>query len=439
MKKVLSVLLVLLFTVSSAFAAGEATRLRLNDNNHLPQKVLVVYSSSTAGFVKDLFKVIKTVNEQENLPQSERIKLHVISASSGNPASQLGIPPADAEKYLEFNDKFSSGDIWVQDCMEMCSAQTGTSQAFVPAVFDSNRGRGLAGLPKVLSGMWNLVYAKNPSNSQAHGDYGGNLEVTPFDDVMVTGNTITAPCKAFFEKMGYAGRMFNPDTSWLTVGHIDEYLSFIPTAHVPGGYSIVKADPAYALELLAATPDADLSGLQSSDADFLKRVKQVVLAQKRDPNSGKGTAEGDFVTLNRQIGEIIEKNVGELKVFIRKVTNDPNRDFGEVAWPGFFEGRNGPRPSGCCAYLPGVVNLLVVRNHLIVPACHIPTFDRAIETRFRAQGNVVHFVDDEPYHDSMGEIHCGTNVLRSPEKTVVKKEQVEKVQRLKQIFQKLHN
>ncbi|MBI3038964.1 hypothetical protein HYY75_07945 [bacterium] len=433
--------LFLVSAVGSVFGASPQKeviyKLKLIDNNHAPQKILVIFTSGTSRFVKDLFNIIKKVNEAENLPESARIKLHIIT-SGGDPISQLGISQEDAEKYLEVNKKFSSGDIWVQDCMELCSAQLSQDGKFVPAVFDSNRGRGLSGLPKVLAEMWGLTYAKNPSNSMAHGDYGGNLEVVPFDDVLVSGNTITKPCKEFLEKAGYSGRMFNPETRWLTVGHIDEYLSFIPTPHAPRGYSIVRADPEYGLEVLSGASDEDFSKLDSGDRDFLLRVRAVIQAQKRNPNQGKGSSEDNFIALNRKIGEIIDKNVAQLKDYIRKVTNDPTRDFEEIAWPCFFEGRNGSTPSGCCAYLPGVVNLLVVRNHLVVPDCYFPPFNKIIEARFRSQGNKVHFIDDTPYHNSMGEVHCGTNVLRALDKIVLTKAQVAAVQAVKNRFNAVH-
>jgi hypothetical protein len=331
--------------------ASQAIKLRFVNNNHLPQKVLVVHTYSTARFVKDLFTVIKTINERDNLPASERIKLHII-ASSGDPTSSLGISADDAAKYVEVNPTFKSSDIWMQDCMELCAAQLKSNNQWVPAVFDSNRGRGLAGLPRTLADQWNLVYFRNPSSAQAHGDYGGNLEVTPFDDVAVIGNTITASCKKFLEDMGYAGRLFTPDTRWLTVGHIDEYLMYIPTAHAPGGYSIVRADPDYALELLQNMPESELNQLNSSDRSFLLKVKATLNKQLTDPNAGRGTAEGDFIALNRKIAEMIEMNVGQLKDFIRKVANDPNRDFAEVAWPSFYNGSNPSNPRGCSAYLP---------------------------------------------------------------------------------------
>ncbi|HOY67357.1 MAG TPA: protein-arginine deiminase family protein [Candidatus Ozemobacteraceae bacterium] len=419
----------------AAPAAEKAERIQLVNNNHVPQKLLVVYTYGNGAFVKDLFTVVKQINEQEHLSGADRLKLHIVT-SGGDPVKELGITAADAEAYVEVNPKFRSSDIWMQDCMEICSAWVGGKH--LQAVFDSNRGRGLAGLPKTLAEMWDLVYFKNPSTQMSHGDYGGNLEVTPFDDIMVAGNTITPSCKAFFEKMGYAGRLATPDTRWLTVGHIDEYISFIPTPHAPGGYSIVRADPGYALELLTNIDDGELSRLSSSDREFLLRVKRVLNAQYADPAAGRGTTEGAFIELNRAIGEIIEKNVGELKQFIRAATNDPDRDIAEVYWPSLYEGRGGSNPSGCCAYLPGVVNLTVVRNHLLVPACHIPSFDKVIEARFRAQGNTVHFIDDQPYHTSMGEIHCGTNVLRDPERTILTKRQIRAVQAVRERFRAIH-
>ncbi|MBF0499617.1 MAG: hypothetical protein HQM09_05765 [Candidatus Riflebacteria bacterium] len=433
-----ALLLTIMPFVSQVNAAtrAEATSIRLIDNNHVPKKIVVVMTSGTTSFVKNLFTIIKQINVEENLSSANRLKLHIIP-SGGNPISSLGISAEDADKYVEVNPKYSSDDIWAQDCMELCAARTSGSDTLVPAVFDTNRGRGLAGLPRALADLWGLVYALNPSDAEAHGDYGGNIEVTPFDNVMVSGNTITPECKSFFEKMGYAGRMFNPDTSWLTVGHIDESMSFIPTSHVSGGYSIVKADPAYALDLVEAATDADFANL-GNDAAFLKRVKAVLSAQRDNPEASTGTPEDDFIKMNRKIGEIVEKNAGDLKNFIRKVTNDENREFGEVSWPALYEGRNGPRPSGCCAFLPGVVNLTVLGTHLLVPACHFPPFDRIIEARFRAQGNKIHFIDDSAYHTSMGEIHCGTNVLRDLEHTVVTPARIQAIQRVKERFESLH-
>lgn len=420
----------------AAPGASDVSRIKLVNNNNVPQKILVCSAYNTQRFVKDLFNVIKEINDSAGLTGDDFIKLHIIPGS-GDPLSSLGVSAAVAAKYAEVNKNFSSSDIWMQDCMEICSAILNDG-SIVPAVFDSNRGRGLAGLPKALANMWNLVYFKNPSNYQDHGDYGGNLEVTPFDDIMVAGNTITDPCRKFFEDNGYAGRMFLGNTRWLQVGHIDEYISFIPTPFAPGGYTIVRADTGLALDLIKNCPDSEFDKVSSYDKSFLIKVKNLLNEQMKDPYVGKGTEEGNFIALNQRINEIIEENVGKLKEFIRNTSKDYNRDIEEVYWPSLFEGRGGTNPSGCHAYLPGVVNLLVIRDHLIVPATHIPAFDKAIEARLRAQGNNVHFIDDSPYHSSMGEIHCGTNALRDPNRSIINKKQVSAVESVRNRFKQIH-
>lgn len=440
LKSYLSGLLILTLAsvamLSAAPGANEVARIKLVNNNHVPTKILVCSAYNTQRFVKDLFNVIRYINDSEGLTGDNFVKLHIIPGSS-NPLNSLGVSSDIAKKYAEVNQNFSSSDIWLQDCMEICSAVL-KDGSVVPAVFDSNRGRGLARLPRTLSDMWDLVYFKNPSNYQARGDYGGNIEITPFDDILVVGNTMTAPCKKFFEENGYKDRMFIGDTNWLRVGHIDEYISFIPTAHAPGGYTIVRADTGMALDIIKNAPDSEFEKISSYDRSFLLRVKRVLNEQMKDPSYGKGTAEGDFIALNHWINDIIEENVGKLKQYIRQTTKDHDRDIEEVYWPSLYEGRMGASRS-CHAFLPGVVNLLVVRDHLIVPATHIPAFDKAIEARLKAQGNKVHFVDDTPYHNSMGEIHCGTNALRDPYKSIITREQVKAVQEVKNRFRNIHN
>jgi protein-arginine deiminase len=446
MKKLVSALLfsfiLVGFASSVAYSApnpSQVKRIKFINNNHIPQKILVVLNNTNRKFVKDLFDITKLINESEGLSGSNLIKLHIVS-SGGDPISILGISKSDAEKYVEVNPNFSTSDIWMQDCMELCAAETHDGK-MIPAVFDSNRGRGLARLPKVLSDMWDLVYYKNPSRAADHGDYGGNLEVTPFDDILVVGDTITKECYNYLSNHGYKDRIYVGPASWLQVGHIDEYLSFIPTPAAPGGYTIVRADPTLALDIIKNSPDSELQKASAYDRSFLLRLKATLNSQLKDPNAGKGTPEGDFIALNYQINDLIEEGVGKLKDFIRTTTGDSRRDFEEVSWPSLFKGygAGSSYPSRCHAFLPGVVNMLVIRDHLIVPATHIPTFDKAIEIRLKAQGNKVHFVDDTPYHSLMGEIHCGTNTLRDPNRLFFDKKRIEAVQRVKNQFKKIHN
>ncbi len=419
----------------TAAVPAQADTLRLLDNNRVPQKIVVILTGGTLQFVRDLANTVKTINNTEQLSGSDRIKVHVV-ASSKDLVRQLGLSAEDLADLIEVNDRFSSSDIWAQDMGELAAVEANGKLS--GAVFDSRRGRGLGPLPKILADLWGHKYFANPTSEGAHGDYGGNIEVTP-DNILYAGNTMTGPCEKFFRENGYKDRMVLLDTRWLSVGHIDETMMVIPTAHAPGGYSICYADPVYGLELLAGATDADLQKISSNYRAFLTRVRDALRREIDGATLMAGTPETEFIALNRTIGDLINKNVATFKNFIREKTGDRERAFADIAWPNLYEGRmyNG-RPSGCCAYMPGVVNLTVLRNHLLVPATRFPPFDKVIEGRFRAQGNIVHFIDDQPYHSSMGEIHCGTNVLRDPNRSFITPRDIARIQKIKATFRAIH-
>ncbi|HNV72816.1 MAG TPA: hypothetical protein PKO06_24120, partial [Candidatus Ozemobacteraceae bacterium] len=92
MKK-LSMLVVCALVLSCLFVPGAAqaqdAKIRLVDNTHVPQILLVIHTYGTAQFVRDLFSVVKHINESNQLPPAEQLKLHIIS-SGGDPLSQLG-------------------------------------------------------------------------------------------------------------------------------------------------------------------------------------------------------------------------------------------------------------------------------------------------------------------------------------------------------------
>jgi len=74
------------------------------------------------------------------------------------------------------------------------------------------------------------------------------------------------------------------------------------------------------------------------------------------------------------------------------------------------------------ALIPGMVNMLVVGNTLVIAKPFGPknptkdVFEDTVEARLT--GFDVRFVDDwDTYHSKYGEIHCGTNVKRTPPST----------------------
>lgn len=448
-----AVLLVsLVFFGSSTFAqtsviddsnADRGTTIKLMSNNQLPKKVLVMCTPDTSDFVKELFNIVARIHEEDSLSGDDSFILHVLPQRGGfsniftalsNPdkiAAFFKTTKEKAAKLVEVNSEIGSNDIWMQDFAEFCaSIENGKA---VPAIFDVGRGRGLDGFAKWFAEAWQLKYFNNPSNAHAGGDYGGNIEVTP-DNILFHGDTMTPACRNFLLENGYKGREIQLNTSWLAVGHIDEYMMIIPTKFSPCGYSLVRSDPWYAMELLKSASPSDFEGMPEPYKSFLPRVQAAL----NDPQAWKETKEALFIELNRKIGEIIEENVGKFVQEVRNITGDSEREIPTVAWPNLFRSEDQANMKRCVAYTPGVVNHLVLRDHLIVPDPFFPPFRKMVEARFRSQGNKVHFLNDLAYHDLMGEVHCGTNVVRDPNRVMVTPKITAAVSVLKADFARLH-
>lgn len=84
--------------------------------------------------------------------------------------------------------------------------------------------------------------------------YGGNLEVTPPLSGAPLGRIVVGSMpqiqKDFLSRQGLQTPLIKLDTSWLTVGHVDEFMGFVP-APVTGGWDVVWASPNQAVVLLS--------------------------------------------------------------------------------------------------------------------------------------------------------------------------------------------
>ena len=153
-----------------------------------------------------------------------------------------------------------SGDIWAQDCMEFGFA--GIPGKTLRTVLRSPRNRPLRTAVRALLAE-DLGYVEVgtlvPDSSY---DYGGNLETSP--PVTVGGKRY--PFGRIYYGPGTPGdpmdpvtrdflasqtvqRPFEVDTSWLTVGHVDEVISFVP-ARDRKGFRLLLASPRRAYAIL---------------------------------------------------------------------------------------------------------------------------------------------------------------------------------------------
>lgn len=327
-------------------------------------------------------------------------------------------------RFHEISQNAYGSDVWVQDEIEFATS-TAPNGHRVDVVIDSIRDRGLDPFPEnELEGpdMAVMVWGSGYASSQ---DSGGNLEITPpFTDAdgteypfgriyygeWVYGNstyTIHNDLTTFMEEQKVQ-TPFTLDTSFLCVGHVDEFMTFVPDSTAPRGFRLIMSDVDMAYEILdAADPSISLSRY----------------------NSGHGFSDvGEMVDDNalRQLNnEIQEDYIDTTVATLRSTMNLSDEEI--VLIPALFE-----TVSGCyntnAALIPGTANLIVGHDadgalELFIPDPFMRSNESdyasdlmipAFEAAFPAEANLNWIDDWDVYHMGLGEVHCGTNVTRTP-------------------------
>lgn len=430
--------------------------------NNMPVKVLVVYSprSQNQGFAISLMNIVADMHEKGQVKPEDAFKVHVIPGLGMTDADYTMINQKVGEervkKYVEFNKGFTSDDIWMQDWGEVGVIRLKSEKKPQTFVFDSNRGRDNSKLPEVLANFWNSYLLKNPSKKYSGGDYGGNIEVTP-DNVLLLGDTSTPELRNFLEQHGYKDRIAILETEWLNVGHVDEYISVCPNPKAARGYTLIKANPRLALRLIKdanpeeiqAIPYAEYRETLLAVRSYLRKAelnratarrKNVSMSQIPDhqqfgikvldylekPEGGVSLSTGhlirgnqieEFIKLNLSIANLIDTNIKRACDKISEVRRENKKLHSILSFPALFRTMSNGKK---IAYLPGSVNQLILNNQLIVPDPKISVMRKNIARSASMIGLQANFVDSLPYHNLQGQIHCGTNVFRHPNKYFVK-------------------
>lgn len=308
-------------------------------------------------------------------------------------------------------------DVWVQDEFEFATA-TGPGGQRLDVVIDSIRDRGLDRYaedqlvgPGVIAETWGT-----PSQATTFDSF-GNLEASP----PVTVNGVEYPFgRIYYGRQGNWGlnsqlrsflasqsvqAPFEVDTTWLCVGHVDEISSFVPDPSSPKGFRLLLADV-----------DAGIDVLQSLPAGFsLPRYA----ADHGYGSVGQILGDNALMALN---AEIQADYLDGIRQLFKARLGLTDADIIEV--PSLFEHLSG---CGAAALVPGMVNLIVAdqgaETHVFMadPFFRADLFDQnddpfieAVVDQMPADLNL-HFVDDwDVYHLGVGEVHCGTNVIRTP-------------------------
>ncbi|KAF4954326.1 hypothetical protein FGADI_5349 [Fusarium gaditjirri] len=214
------------------------------------------------------------------------------------------------------------------------------------------------------------------------------------------------------------------DTAWLAVGHVDEFLQFIP-ANNERGWVAVISDPRLAMKLLRETREAGHGQLPaiSRKSDTNWPPDCFDFSCKPEPvNSGTINQLLDskwFMWFNYECAQRIYRNIGVLKRQVGLTDEDIIRIPALFKRYHFF-GVDG-HEFKAEAFFPAVINNLVLTGYdtCIAPNPWGPViegkdiFAEEIRNTYAEVGMKIKFIDDwNSDHKDLGGVHCGTNSIR---------------------------
>ncbi|KAF1589260.1 UNVERIFIED_CONTAM: Protein-arginine deiminase type-1, partial [Eudyptes pachyrhynchus] len=307
-------------------------------------------------------------------------------------------------------------DRWIQDEVEFGYVQA--PHKTFPVVFDSPRDRGLKDFPvkSILGPDFGYVARQAPEGTSSLDSF-GNLEVSPAVTVRgkeyplgriligssfprLGGRRMAKAVKDFLvaQRVQAPVELFS---DWLHVGHVDEFLSFVP-APDRKGFRLLLASPSACYQLLKEKQEEGFG--EAAMFEGLEKVPK--------PTINEILANEGLRKFNNYVQSCINWNRDILKRALGLAEPDildiPQLFRGDVA-------------TGAEAFFPDMVNMLVLGRHLGIPKPFGPLVGGqcCLEERVRALleplGLTCTFIDDYfSYHVLSGEVHCGTNVRRKP-------------------------
>jgi protein-arginine deiminase len=358
-----------------------------------------------------------------HLQPVERVFAMSATGSDGNQAFTDGFEDVLGDTFEGFGLARYGWDVWIQDEIELAT-MTAPDGRRIDVVIDSIRsqpGQYLGKLPDEVFGeepdtmieTWGRGY---PTSQDSF----GNLEVSP----PVTVGGVEYPFGRAYYGHWFREEMhadmvemledqkvqdpFELDVGFLCVGHVDEFTTFVPDPSSEKGFKFIVGDVGLAYEFLEAQSASTRLPQYSRDHGYA--------------TIGEIVDDSALRAMNEEIQEdYIDPAVDQFKAELGLTEDDI------IRIPAIFEEVRGCQGT-TVGLIPGTANMTVAplasgETHLFMPDPFLrPAGDDQGDDPFIAEiegllpeGMDFHWLDDwDYYHIMLGEVHCGSNVVRTP-------------------------
>jgi protein-arginine deiminase len=340
-----------------------------------------------------------------------------------------------------------SSDVWAQDFIEpayasmpgpdgpisiriiLRSAQS--TRTAGRQVFEQLRGPGIGGFQP----------ASGTGSGFGHREINsfGNLETIPpytsksgvdykAGRIIMGKHYETLPAKAVLDFL-HGQQLQSPlllETGWLLIGHVDEFVQFLPYNNSLG-FTISVADTRSGLRMLENLQAGRHGGVptisfQSNSTD----VEEPGLGDTIDEILTNTTFIGANTYAQRHIDANLETLLSEIPLTREDVIYVPTL-FRDSSYGNWVSDDGLPPHTDSImenerqlmAFYPASINGIVIGRHYLSPKPFGPILNgtdvlaQAVETAYARAGMTVGYVDDYlSHHVGAGEIHCGSNTFR---------------------------
>ncbi|KAL4880278.1 hypothetical protein BJY04DRAFT_219275 [Aspergillus karnatakaensis] len=225
------------------------------------------------------------------------------------------------------------------------------------------------------------------------------------------------------------------ETGWLIVGHVDEFVQFLPFDNELG-FTIAIASPQRALDILTNVQNkghGDTPAVSFNPQPQMERFNISTPPEFLDLTVTDLLRNTSFISVNNYAQKWINHNLelllSDIPLSRADIIEIPTLYYDQSQNTGgdyiLRDGTNNASPPvlegeyKVLAFLPGAINGIVSGKHYIAPDPFGPVVDgvdvikRGVEEAYGRAGMCVLFIDNFfSHHNQAGQVHCASNTLR---------------------------